>query len=137
MTEVLFWLCVVNTSLLIVHEIDAAYWKEWRMFRTLADNRITAWLEALSDEQGIGLFTAAHFPLLVGVLYGLTLTGRGGGVLFSLGMGLFLVIHFLMHRQTNKSGRLEFSASVSKWTLFTSCVTGLIQSIAAAYVLLR
>ena len=29
MEDTLFWLYLVNAVILIVHEIDSAYWKEW------------------------------------------------------------------------------------------------------------
>lgn len=30
--DILLWLYVVNTVLLINHEIDSAYWHEWELF---------------------------------------------------------------------------------------------------------
>ena len=35
MFELLFWLYLVNAVLLITHEIDSAYWKEWELFKLL------------------------------------------------------------------------------------------------------
>ncbi|MHA1463081.1 MAG: DUF6713 family protein, partial [Candidatus Heimdallarchaeota archaeon] len=29
----MFWLYMVNAVLLILHEIDSAYWKEWELFK--------------------------------------------------------------------------------------------------------
>jgi hypothetical protein len=34
MADLLFWLYLVNSVLLINHEIDSAYWKEWDLFRS-------------------------------------------------------------------------------------------------------
>jgi hypothetical protein len=33
MFELLLWLYLVNAVLLINHEIDSAYWKEWELFK--------------------------------------------------------------------------------------------------------
>jgi hypothetical protein len=31
--DALFWFYFMNAILLIVHEIDSAYWKEWELFK--------------------------------------------------------------------------------------------------------
>ncbi len=33
MENVLVWLYLGNILMLIVHEIDSAYWEEWKLFR--------------------------------------------------------------------------------------------------------
>src|SRR5512140_2479816 len=48
----LYWL---TASLLIVHEIDSAYWREWELFRLPG---------------GIAAFLAIHLPLALLVLWG-------------------------------------------------------------------
>jgi hypothetical protein len=32
MAEALFWICLVDAILLINHEIDSAFWQEWKLF---------------------------------------------------------------------------------------------------------
>jgi len=56
MTEALFWLYLINAVLLINHEIDSAYWKEWDLFKLPG---------------GLAGFLLLHFPLLFIILYGL------------------------------------------------------------------
>ncbi len=56
MPDLLLWLYLTNAVLLINHEIDSAYWKEWELFRLPG---------------GIAGFLLLHFPLLFIVLYGL------------------------------------------------------------------
>ena len=34
MADLLLWLYLANSVLLINHEIDSAYWKEWDLFQT-------------------------------------------------------------------------------------------------------
>jgi hypothetical protein len=37
MSDLIFWLYLTNAVLLINHEIDSAYWKEWEIFKLLAE----------------------------------------------------------------------------------------------------
>lgn len=53
MSELLFWLYLTNSVLLIVHEMDSVYWKEWDLF-------------GLGG--GVSGFLVLHFPLLFLVL---------------------------------------------------------------------
>ena len=54
-SKVLFWLYLANAILLIIHEIDSAFWKEWELFKLPG---------------GINGFLILHFPLLFLILYG-------------------------------------------------------------------
>lgn len=47
MFDILLWLYLANAILLICHEMDSAYWKEWELFRLPG---------------GITLFLIIHFP---------------------------------------------------------------------------
>lgn len=58
MVEFLFWLYLLNLTLLILHEMDSAYWKEWDLFRLPG---------------GVGGFLLIHLPLWIAGLYGLVL----------------------------------------------------------------
>ena len=71
--KIVFWLYLVNTVLLILHEMDSAYWKEWELFRLPG---------------GIGGFLLIHFPLYLVGLYGLVLVSQGTGA----GMVLSIVV---------------------------------------------
>ena len=61
MWQALFWLFLINAVLLINHEIESAYWREWEMFRLPG---------------GISGFLMLHFPLLFVILYGVALVYR-------------------------------------------------------------
>ena len=54
--EFLFWIYLINAILLINHEIDSAFWREWELFKLPG---------------GTSGFLALHFPILFLVLYGL------------------------------------------------------------------
>jgi hypothetical protein len=76
---------ILNFSLLLLHEMDAIHWKEWRLFGFNEDTR------------GLQIFVAAHLPLyalfLVSLLKPDTTFGRTTSFVFSA----FLVIHFFLH----------------------------------------
>ncbi len=55
------FICAVNATLLICHEIDSAYWREWELFRIPG---------------GASMFVALHIPLIAIVLWGLILTAQ-------------------------------------------------------------
>jgi hypothetical protein len=52
----LSWIYLINAILLIIHEIDSAYWKEWELFKLPG---------------GLNAFLFLHFPILFLFLYGL------------------------------------------------------------------
>lgn len=72
MGEALFWLYRVDASLLAVHEMDSAYWKEWELFHLPG---------------GLGFFLLLHLPLLGAVFWGMAAAARGqtSGPWFALG----------------------------------------------------
>ena len=47
---------LINAVLIIVHEIDSAYWREWKLFKLPG---------------GINFFLIIHIPLVFLILYGL------------------------------------------------------------------
>lgn len=104
MSDLLFWLYLANAVLLINHEIDSAYWKEWDLFRLPG---------------GIAGFLLLHFPLLFFILYGLTLVSRQSpaGLIFSLLLCFGGLFAFSIHAYFLKKGRMEFNQPVSKYIL--------------------
>lgn len=84
MPDILFWLYMINSILLINHEIDSAYWKEWELFKIPG---------------GITGFLLVHFPLLFFVLYGLVLVSShsSSGLIFSLILCLGGIFAFAIH----------------------------------------
>ena len=60
--RILEFVYVVNATLLICHEIDSAYWREWELFHIPG---------------GAAAFVALHIPLVAIVLWGLVQTARG------------------------------------------------------------
>ncbi len=115
MSEALFWIYLLNTVVLIIHEIDSAYWKEWELFRLPG---------------GVTGFLLLHFPLLFLVLYGLVLVREGtrAGLIFSIllaGGGIFA---FGIHSWFIKRGREEFTSAVSRAILHLTLVLSIVQA---------
>ncbi len=112
----LFWLYLLNAILLINHEIDSAFWKEWELFRLPG---------------GIGGFLLLHFPLLFIVLYGLVLVTRQSpaGLIFSLVLSLAGIFAFSIHTWFLKKGRPQFDAPMSKFILTATLVVSVVQLI--------
>lgn len=104
MIDTLFWLYLVNAVLLIDHEIDSAYWKEWELFRLPG---------------GIGGFLLIHLPILLAVLYGLAALARQApaGLWFSLLLSAGGIFAFGIHTYFLKKGHAEFDHPVSKGIL--------------------
>ena len=114
MLDPLLWLYLSNAVLLINHEIDSAYWKEWEMFRLPG---------------GIAGFLLLHFPLLFVVLYGLVLIERNsyGGLICSLLLCLGGIFAFAIHSYFLKKGRREFDKPLSKAILVLTLLVSLVQ----------
>ena len=121
MSDLLFWLYFVNSILLITHEIDSAYWKEWELFRLPG---------------GITGFLLIHIPLLSFVLYGLVLLSRdhSAGLIFSLILSLGGVFAFSIHTWFLRQGRDEFNLFVSRIILLATLAVSVIQLAVTAYL---
>jgi hypothetical protein len=114
MAELLFWLYLINAVLLINHEIDSAYWKEWELFRLPG---------------GISGFLLLHFPLLFLILYGLVLLDRGmtAGLVLSLILSLGGIFAFSIHTYFIRRGRDEFKTPISQIILWATLLVSIPQ----------
>ena len=123
MFEVLFWIYLVNSVLLINHEIDSAYWKEWTLFKLPG---------------GIAGFLLIHLPLVFLVLYGLILVFQHSfaGLIFSLVMSIAGIFAFTVHMLFIKKGRTEFKVPVSLFILVATVVVSIIQAATTIYLLI-
>lgn len=121
MEEILFWLYLTNSVLLISHEIDSAYWKEWDLFRLPG---------------GIAGFLILHFPLLFLIMYGLILVFERSfaGLMFSLILGFAGMFAFGIHMFFIRKGRSEFKTPISLFILITVLIVSLFQTIITLYL---
>jgi dipeptide/tripeptide permease len=124
-----FWLYLLNSVLLICHEIDSAYWKEWRMFGPLFGSG--------SEQRKLALFLVLHVPILLGVQWGLVESWKQSrmGLLFSLGLGTAGVFAFVLHACFLKRGRPEFRAPMSIALLIATLAVSLAQVVLAGVAL--
>jgi hypothetical protein len=115
MGDLLLWLYLANAVLLINHEIDSAYWKEWEMFRFPGE--ITG-------------FLLLHFPLLFFILYGLVLLVRqsAAGLVFSFILCVGGMFAFVIHTIFLRQGGTEFDKPISKVILVLTLFVSIIQS---------
>jgi hypothetical protein len=114
MPDTLFWIYLVNSVLLINHEIDSAYWNEWDLFKLPG---------------GINGFLILHFPLIVFILYGLILVFQHtfAGLIFSLILSFAGIFAFTIHMFFITKGRSEFKTPISLFILIATLLVSITQ----------
>jgi len=122
MFEFLFWLYMVNAVLLITHEIDSAYWKEWELFKLRG---------------GSAGFMLLHLPLVFLILWGLIRVFQHSfaGLVISLILSLCGIFAFTVHTIFIKKGRNEFNVPVSLFLLIATLSVSLVQAACTIYLL--
>ncbi|MFH1081363.1 MAG: DUF6713 family protein [Pseudomonadota bacterium] len=120
MSDLLLWLYVINAVLLIDHEIDSAYWKEWELFRLPG---------------GITGFLLLHIPLLFVILWGLILIVKQSywGSVLSLLLCLGGFFAFAAHTYLLRKGRPQFNNPISKCILVAILLVSVIQAAVTLY----
>lgn len=116
MSDWLSWLYLLNATLLVCHEIDSAYWREWELFRLPG---------------GPGGFVLIHIPLVMFVIYGLIalVAGRPFGLIASLVVSLAGLTAFGLHGLFLARGRPEFRSPVSLGLLIGTVILSIAQLI--------
>ncbi len=116
MTDLLFRLYFCNAILLIMHEIDSAYWKEWELFHLPG---------------GIEGFLALHIPLLAAILYGFIEVSKltSAGFVMSFILSFSGIFAFVIHVWFIRKGRLEFRTPLSLGILFAMLAVSVVQLI--------
>jgi hypothetical protein len=124
MENLVFWLYLSNAVLLINHEIDSAYWKEWELFRLPG---------------GIAGFLILHFPLLFLVLYGLILVYNRSfaGLVFSLILSAGGLFAFVVHTYFIGKGRPQFKTPVSICILLLAGILSAGQAVCTIILILK
>ena len=115
-------LYLLNLALLITHEIDSAFWKEWNLFGLPG---------------GIQEFLVVNFLLMLVALVGFRnmISGKRSGYYFALilaGLGIFA---FGIHSYFVLQGHQEFTLLVSVVLLITIFFLSLIQGVLAVKAL--
>ncbi len=101
MRTFLFWVYLLNSVLLILHEMDSAFWREWEMFHLPGK---------------IGFFLAIHVPILAVLMLGLVFLalGASAGLWISLAGAAGGLAAFGIHSAFLKKGRPEFATKPSR-----------------------
>ena len=122
MCDALLWLYVITATLLINHEIDSAYWREWDMFRLPG---------------GIAGFLWIHLPLIFLILYGVILVAQRTftGLVLSLVLSLGGIVAFVVNVTFIGMGRPEFRTATSLMILTAALLISLAQTGLTVYIL--
>jgi len=109
-------LYLVNLTLIITHEIDAAFWHEWEMF---------------SLPGGIQFFNFINFLLILILVYGFAavVKKKKSGFAYSIVMSLIGMIAFIIHSVYIFIGYQQFTLPVSLIILIVCFVTSVWQFI--------
>jgi hypothetical protein len=122
MHDLLLWLYISNAVLLINHEIDSAYWREWELFKLPG---------------GITGFLLLHVPLLFFILVGLVLVTKNlfSGFIFSFILCLGGIFAFVIHTYFLHKGRIEFNKPISKIILWLTLLVSVVQLVVTVYLM--
>jgi hypothetical protein len=114
--DLLFWIYLINTVILINHEIDSAYWQEWKLIYPKLKN-------------GISGFLIIHIPLLFVFLLGLVLVYEHKlyGNIISLILAAGGLFAFFFHFYHLRKGKPEFNTMISKTMIVSTFVLSVFQ----------
>jgi hypothetical protein len=101
-----------------MHEIDGAYWKEWKFFGKFG--------ESLSDRKGLSIYLYAHIPILLIMFFGLISLDNYFGLIVSAILSGFMIFHFFIHQIAKKTTK-EFSFTVSTVIFYATLIISLVQ----------
>jgi uncharacterized membrane protein len=107
---------MANAIILIVHEIDSAYWQEWK-------------LVSVKDQNGITGFLLLHIPMVFIILYGLVLVHdqRFGGLICSLLLAAGGIFAYFFHTYHLRKGKAEFNTFLSKSIIYATAIISVFQ----------
>jgi hypothetical protein len=114
MVSLIVWAYILNSTLIIVHEIDSAYWKEWELFHLPG---------------GIAGFLLLHVPLVMLLMYGVieVQLGSSFGYLINLIVTFGGLFAFLIHSYFIQTGNLQFKTTISQAFLYAVLVISILQ----------
>lgn len=112
----LFWVYFLNATILIIHEIDSAYWQEWKLIDP-------------NDKNGINGFLILHFPMIILILLGLiqVYDNKFSGLILSLVLSAGGLFAFFFHFYHLRKGKQEFNTIVSKTLIISTFIISIFQ----------
>ena len=114
MYKLLTLIYLINATLLIVHEIDSAYWEEWKLFGLPG---------------GLQGFLLIHIPLIALILYGLLEVNVRSlqGNIISMVVGFGGIFAFSIHTYFIRKGNDQFNTLTSKTLLYLILICSISQ----------
>ena len=114
MVSMVVWVYILNSTLLIVHEIDSAYWKEWELFRLPGE---------------IAGFLAIHLLLVGLIMYGLIEVFLGSSIGYYINgiVALSGVFAFSIHTYFIRQGNQQFKTTASQMLLYAILASSIMQ----------
>ncbi len=124
MFSVLFWIYLLNAVLIVNHEIESAYWKEWDLFKL--PGKVTG-------------FLIIHFPVLTLIILGSTLVYLQNtyGYIMSILLSVGGIFAFSAHTYFIKKGRPEFKLPISIFLLISILIVSLVQLVLSMHILMK
>lgn len=114
MKEIVFYL---GLGTLFTHELDAVFNHEWRVMPLV---------RVLPEDIGAMVFVAAHLPLFAGVMALVSGTTPRMRRNSRFGIGIFLVVHALLHTLFRSHPAYEFSSILSNSLIFGGAILGIV-----------
>jgi hypothetical protein len=114
--SLLFWIYMANAVILLVHEIDSAYWQEWKLLNP-------------DDKNGINGFLILHIPMVFLILLGLVYVyeDKFVGFIISLILSAGGLFAYFFHFYHLRKGRLEFNTVISKGIIISTLIISVFQ----------
>lgn len=108
--KIISLLYIVNATLLLLHEIESAYEKEW---------------EILKLPGGITGFLLLHIPIIIIFFYGLLEIEKSStiGLIFGIVLGIGGIIPFIIHKVFFKTPA-QFNLPVSAVIIYLNILSG-------------
>lgn len=108
-------LFLINVAFLLIgHELDAIYRKEWRFFFAST---------SISDETAYRIFTFLHVPAFVLIILNLDSYG------FQVGFDIFLIIHAGLHWMLRNHPKINFNNWFSRLWIYGGALLGVVHLI--------
>jgi uncharacterized membrane protein len=114
--DLLFWIYLANAVILINHEIDSAFWQEWKLINPKQKN-------------GINSFLILHIPMLFIILLGLIFVYEHttAGMVISLILASGGIFAFFFHFYHIRKGKPEFNTPLSKTMIIATFAVSIVQ----------
>jgi len=124
MKTILFISASFNVLFLLMHELDAVYRKEWRMFKFMSN---------LKEKTQCQIFLYLHFPLFAFLIYYLITVFNFNNISLWIIINSLSVIHFIIHLYARKWKSNVFQSGTSFLFIGGAGITGVANLILTKY----